>query len=76
VVDALIELSKANERHTQMKLASQINSNAEFSQATLLVVKQEKELMDIVSSMYREKLKEAWTKEASNEVSQKCDGKE
>ena len=73
VVDALIELSKANERHTQMTLASQ-SSNAEFSRATFLV-KREKELMDVVS-MYREKLKEARTEVASNEVSQKCDGKE
>ena len=31
--------------------------------------------MDVVS-MYREKLKEARTEVASNEVSQKCDGKE
>ena len=29
-----------------------------------------------VASMYREKLKEARTEVASNEVSQKCDGKE
>ena len=73
VVDALIELSKANERHTQMTLAFQ-SSNAEFSRATFLV-KREKELMDVVS-MYREKLKEARTEVASNEVSQKCDGEE
>ena len=73
VVDALIELSKANERRTQMTLAFQ-SSNAEFSRATFLV-KREKELMDVVS-MYREKLKEARTEVASNEVSQKCDGEE
>ena len=73
VVDALIELSKANERRIQMTLAFQ-SSNAEFSRATFLV-KREKELMDVVS-MYREKLKEARTEVASNEVSQKCDGKE
>ena len=73
MVDALIELSKANERRTQMTLASQ-SSNAEFSRATFLV-KREKELVDIVS-MYHKKLKEAWAEVASNEVSQKCDGKE
>ena len=73
MVDALIELSKANERHTQITLAFQ-SSNSEFSGATFLV-KREKELMDVVS-MYREKLKEARTEVASNEVSQKCDGKE
>jgi hypothetical protein len=46
VVNALIELSKANKRFTQMTLASQ-RSNAEFSRATFLV-KREKELMDVV----------------------------
>ena len=65
MVDALIELSIANERCTQMILASQ-SSNAQFSRATFLV-KQVMELMDVVS-MYREKLKEAWTEVASNEV--------
>ena len=73
VVDALIELSKANERRTQMTLAFQ-SSNAEFARAAFLV-KREKELMDVVI-MYREKLKEARTEVASNEVSQKCDGEE
>jgi len=73
MVDALIELSKANERHTKMTIAFQ-SSNAEFSRATF-IVKREKELMNVVS-MYREKLKEARTEVASNEVSQKCDGKE
>ena len=63
VVDALIKLSKANERHTQMTLAFQ-SSNAEFSQATFLV-KREKELMDGVS-MHCEKLKEARNELASN----------
>ena len=56
-----------------MTLAFQ-SSNAEFSRATFLV-KREKELIDVVN-MYREKLKEALTEVASNEVSQKCDGKE
>ena len=56
-----------------MTFASQ-SSNVEFSRETFLV-KREKELMDVVS-MYREKLKEARTEVASNEVSQKCDGKE
>ena len=54
VVNALIELSKENERCTQMTLAFQ-SSNAQFSGATFLV-KREKELMDFVS-MYREKSK-------------------
>ena len=74
MVNALIELSKANERHTQMTLAFQ-SSNAEFSRATFLV-KREKELIDVVRTLYREKLKEARSEVASNEVSQKCDGKE
>ena len=73
MVNALIELSKANERCAQMTLASQ-SSNAEFSRATFLV-KREKELVDVVN-IYRKKLKEAWTEVASNKVSQKCDGKE
>ena len=51
-----------------------LSSNAEFAQAGF-VVKREKELMDIVS-MYHKKLKEARAEVASNEVSQKSDGKE
>ena len=70
----IVYLSTANERHTQMTLGASQSSNAELSRAFFLV-KREKKLMDVVS-LYCEKLREARTEVASNEVSQKCDGKE
>ena len=57
-----------------MTLGASQSSNAELSRAFFLV-KREKKLMDVVS-LYCEKLREARTEVASNEVSQKCDGKE
>ena len=54
VVESSKEFSKANNCRTQMTLPSQ-SSNKGFVQASF-VVKQEKELMNLVS-MYHEKLK-------------------